>query len=386
MAGDPALAVLIGVGGSLAGVLYRPAGWAPFDAWACGLTWLTALPLAVRRPAPAAVLVTSCAAYAAYLSLGYVPSLNWWAMVVALVNVAAWRPSRIAVPAAALTVATLLYSGVVGRLPLLLSCMQALLIAPVAYLIGRAGRRAAERNVRLRVLARQLAEEQQAREQRAVMDERVRIARELHDVVAHHMSVISVQAGLAEYIFDSAPETARTAVGSIGTASREALSDLRRLLTVLRDDRDERDAGRTDAGHADVPRAMPELRNVGELAERIGMTGVTVTVETLGRPRQLAPGLELCAYRVVQEALTNVVKHAGPARAEVVVHYRPEELRITVRDDGGRGHPVLSATGTGHGLINMRERARVCGGTLSAGARPGGGYEVVLTLPLSSGA
>ncbi|QDQ15009.1 sensor histidine kinase [Streptomyces spectabilis] len=377
------LAAGLAVCGSVAGHVYHPEGWAPFDAWAYLLTGLVALPLAWCRSAPVVALAVSCASYAGYLALGYQPSLNWWAPMIALVSVAALRAPRVSSAASVLTGVVILYNGVCGRLPLLLVLAQGILIPAIGLAFGYAMRLVMQRNRELRRLSAQLANEQAAHARNAVLGERVRIARELHDVVAHHLSAISVQAGLAAYVFHTDGATARSALSAVADSSREALDELRRLLSMLRvdDGCDERGGG--------APRhAPPGLSRVGELAERLRAAHVGVTVHTRGTVRKLALGPDLCAYRVVQEALTNVVKHAAPTSAYVHITYEPDHVTVTVLDDGrssGDNHePAISAPKSGYGLIGMQERAHLCGGSLSAGPRREGGYEVRLTLPTSA--
>ncbi|MFE3186662.1 sensor histidine kinase [Streptomyces violascens] len=375
---DSALCLGVAVSGCVAGAEYQPAGWAPFDARAYLLTCLVALPLAVRRALPLASLVGCCLAYSLFLAVGYQPSVNWWAVVISLVGVAARRSPRVAAAGAALAAAIVLQSGFAGHLRLPLTIGQALLVPSVCLLFGRGQRELALRNRELKRLTEALAHEQREQARRAVIHDRLRIARELHDVVTHHMSVISVQAGLAEYVFASDPLTARSALSTIAGASREALNDLRRLLTVLRVDSEAHDDSAAPLG------PLPELSRVGELAQRIEAVGVAVEIRTTGVVRRLDPGLEVCAYRVIQEALTNVVKHAESARVEVHIAYEVDQLSILVRDDGGVGKPAIASRGSGHGLIGMRERVRICGGRLSTGPLSEGGFEVRLFLPTSS--
>lgn len=374
---DILLAAAIAASAAVTGHEYHPAGWAAFDGRAYLLSCLVALPLVWRRAAPMAALAATCAAYSLYLALGYQPTVNWWAPMIALVSLTARRSLRASAVGAVLTCGAVLHSGLAGHLSWAMAAGQALLISLVAVFLGRTQRLLAERNRELRRLTEQLEREQQERARRAVVDERIRIARELHDVVAHHMSVITVQAGLAGYVFSSEPDTARAALDNIAGAGREALTDLRRLLSVLRVDVDEDDV--PDPQEAEVS----ALGRLDDLAARVRATGVDVTIRTEGEPVSLPPGLEMCAFRVVQEALTNVVKHAGRSRAEITVGHFPDQLLITVRDDGGTADPVASSQGSGQGLIGMRERAKAYGGTLFAGARREGGFEVRLTLPTS---
>jgi signal transduction histidine kinase len=206
---------------------------------------------------------------------------------------------------------------------------------------------------------------------RAVSAERVRIARELHDVVAHAMSVIAVQSGVGAHVIDSRPEDAKAILETINEASRDALTEMRRLLGVLRED-------------PDSPGEMapaPGLGGLDELAARVTQAGVPVRVDYAGERNGIPPGVDLAAYRIVQEALTNVIKHAGAARVDVCVRYEPHAVHLEVADDGrGAAAALVAGVGGGHGLIGMRERAALYGGTLEAGARPGGGFRVATTL------
>jgi signal transduction histidine kinase len=201
--------------------------------------------------------------------------------------------------------------------------------------------------------------------------ERARIARELHDVVAHHLSVVSVQAGLARYVLTSDPPTAGRALDTVLDSSSEALEELRRVLSLFR----------TAPFEPYAPAAG--LRDLPALADRVRSSGIRLEIRTTGAPYPLAPGADLCAYRVVQESLTNILKHAPGARAVIAVDYARERLTIEVSNDSSA--PV-GGPGTGNGLLGMRERARLYGGTLHAGPRPGGGFAVLLTLPVGGGA
>jgi signal transduction histidine kinase len=221
---------------------------------------------------------------------------------------------------------------------------------------------------RLQESHRRLAEVSHTLARRAVVEDRLRIARELHDVVAHHMSVVAVQAGLARYVLRADPDTADAALGTVLDTSGEALDELRRVLELLRLGTDGADAG-----------AVPGLAYLPELLHRVRAAGVPVDVEITGTRRPLPSGVELCAYRVIQEGLTNVLRHAAPAAARVGLHYGDGTLRVTVTDDGTR---TPSRQPPGKGLMGMRERAMLYGGTVEAGPRPGGGFEVRLELPL----
>jgi signal transduction histidine kinase len=214
-----------------------------------------------------------------------------------------------------------------------------------------------------------------AEAERAVVRERGRIAREMHDVVAHSMSVIAVQAAAGREIVHSNPDKAADVFERIETVGREALAELRRMLGVLRETGDEQTSLTPQPGIGDIAGAV----------EQSCAVGVETTLVVEGDQRPLAPGVELAAYRIVQEALTNVRKHAGGS-ASVTVHitYEPQEVMIEVIDDGRGAVTSLSRSGGGHGLIGMRERVEIYGGELTSGPRPGGGFVVRAVLPVAS--
>jgi signal transduction histidine kinase len=204
----------------------------------------------------------------------------------------------------------------------------------------------------------------------AVSDERARIARELHDVIAHSVSVIVVQASAAEDVFDTRPDQARAALRSIEQAGRDALRELRTLLGG-------------GPGESDPTQPQPGLARLDELAEPLRLGGLDVVVKREGEGPEPPAGVDLSAYRIVQEALTNTLRHARATRAEVTVRYGKRALDVEVRDDG-RGSPGADANGAGRGLVGMRERAVLLGGTLEAGPLPAGGYRVHAHLPLEA--
>jgi signal transduction histidine kinase len=232
----------------------------------------------------------------------------------------------------------------------------------VAWWLGDRVRRAAVDTQAQRVLALEGA-------RRAAADERARIARELHDVVAHTLSVIAVQAGTGRFVIDASPEVARDALVTIEEASRGAMQEMRRLLSVLRDED-------VDGGGL-VP--APGLGDVGSLVAGTLGTGVDIDLRVEGERRAVPAGVDLCAYRIVQEALTNVCRHAHARRASVTVRYDPDAVAVEVVDDGVGS---TSPAGHGHGLLGMRERAGLYGGDVEVGAVPGGGYRVRARIPL----
>jgi signal transduction histidine kinase len=207
---------------------------------------------------------------------------------------------------------------------------------------------------------------------RAVAAERARIARELHDVVAHHIGVVVIQAGAGRRLLDSDLEQTRSALVAVEDAGRRALTAMPSLLRALRSDQ------------ADETRApQPTLDDLDELVAQVTAAGLPVEVRIEGAMRPLPAGVDLSAYRIVQEALTNTLKHAGAARAHVTVCYELHVLTVTVVDDGVGGWPS-DATGSGHGLVGMRERAMLFGGQLRAGPRLEGGFRVAVRFPLNS--
>ncbi|MFI5618106.1 sensor histidine kinase [Streptomyces sp. NPDC051567] len=216
-----------------------------------------------------------------------------------------------------------------------------------------------------------LTEEERAR--RTLLEERGRIARELHDVVAHHMSVISIQAQVAPHLVEDPSEELKENLAGIRQNALEALTELRRVLGVLRSEQPD--------DSADAHRPQPTLAELDGLVDNVRGAGLEVTVETAGIRRPLAPGVELTAYRIVQEALSNCLRHAPGSRVEVGIAYGPRALHLCVANTAP-ARPVPPPQGTGHGLLGMRERAGMLGGELAAGPRPGGGYEVSAVLPL----
>ncbi len=224
---------------------------------------------------------------------------------------------------------------------------------------------------------RRVAIEEAAR--RAVSEEQARVARELHDVVAHTVSVIVVQAAAADEVFDARPDQAREALRSIERAGREAMGELRRVLSAVRPE------DGADAAPADPAPPQPGLDRIDDLAAPLRAGGLQVVVRREGDAAALPPGIELSAYRIVQEALTNTLRHARATRAEVTLRYRADALEVDVRDDGRAG-PASTGVAGGRGLVGMRERAALLGGTLEAGRLERGGFRVHARLPLEASA
>jgi signal transduction histidine kinase len=343
---------------------------------AVGLALMT-MPLALRRRWPLAVAFVSMAALAAEsLAAGGAPEGGVVLLPVLLVLYTLGAHERLlrALAGAGLVLAAVVVQSVqdpkvagVGDVVLVDGFFFGLIGCSV-WLVGRYARRRRGAETVLESRTRLLERE---REQQAavIAAERGRIARELHDVIAHTVSVMGIQAAAAAEVIDSEPWRARAPLESIQATARDAVEELRRLLGVLRDDRESVELA-----------PQPNLGGLEDLVERARESGIPVELSIEGERRELPAGIELAAYRIVQEALTNIRKHAGAARARVLVGYCLKYLDVLVEDDG----PGRSKTrGVGHGLVGMRERTALYGGTLEAGPRPGGGFAVRARLPFA---
>ncbi|WBB72317.1 sensor histidine kinase [Micromonospora sp. WMMD1128] len=321
---------------------------------------VAALAVTVRRRWPLPTLAVVAAVTTAYLMLGqpYGPILL--AFLVAVYTVAAHRPVRVAAVAGAVVLAALLAYVLVGvRPPGPVGLMPVAAWVVVPFAVGVTVR-----------LSREAAARSRTDEARRLADaERLRVAREVHDVVGHGLAAIHLQAEVALHLLARRPEQAEVALTAISRTSKEALDELRVTLTVVR--REE---------PADERAPVPGLGQLPQLRERLAGAGVPVTVETTGAPRPLPVAVDLAAYRVAQEALTNVLRHAGPATATVRVGYAPGELTVEVTDTG-RGPVARPDRPTGSGLAGMRERVTALGGTFTAGPAPPAGFRVYATLP-----
>src|SRR5215211_4578699 len=333
-----------------------------------GLVLLHTLPLALRRRFPGTVLALVVASGLAGIALDLPPFFVGPAILVAVYSVAAYGSRRVSV--AGLAVAELGLAAVpLTRFeePLAwLVWVQFASIFGAAWLLGLFAHNYRAHAARLEQRTAELERAREALARQAVTEERLRLARELHDVVAHAMSVIAVQSGVGAHVADSRPEEVGKALSAIEATSRAALTELRRLLGVLRQDSDPQ-ASLTPA---------PGLADLEGLLAEVAKAGLAVRLRVEGAPSPLPAGVDLSAYRIVQEALTNVVKHAGPARAQVTIRYRDQDITVEVLDDG-RGPGTAASdgrAGTGHGLIGMRERVAAFGGDLQTGPRPGGGF------------
>jgi signal transduction histidine kinase len=329
---------------------------------------LTTVPVAFRRTRPVAAALVSTAAGLipsdGYVYVGYV------AAFVVFYSVAAHVGSREAVAATVVAGCGLAVAGSVIHGAAFGEYFGALSAVAAPAIVGRFVRHQRIQAARLRDLTEQLEREREQRVAAAVSDERARIARELHDVIAHEVSVIAIQSDAAEAALGTDPELARAPLLAIRDSAVAALAEMRRLLSVLRDPDD-------PAGEA----PQPGLAQLRELVERAAALGIDVEVDVDGTPRAIPASVDLSAYRILQEALTNVHKHAHDAPAAVRVSWGADRLRLEVRNRRNGAAPA-APDGGGHGLVGMRERARVLGGSLEAGAAPDGGFVVTAVLPL----
>lgn len=373
----------------------RPGEW--IDPVIVGV--VAAAPLALRRRYPLAVLWIVLAAV--MVTPHDAPRLTFYACVVAAYSAAAHSPHR--VPTLASLAAAVLLVSTDSALPTVPDQYAPYLIM-VPIVVAAIGLRTwklrtHEGRRRLSVMEREQAEALR----RAVEHERARIARELHDVVTHNVSVMVIQAGAARKVMDAHPDQAREALLAVEAGGRAAMTELRHVMGLLTP---HTHAGPDGPGPAEPPHPagpagveglegtvdlapQPGLDQLETLVARVRDTGMPVELTVTGPARPLPPGVELAAYRVVQEALTNTVKHAPGASAAVTVDYTADHLRVGVTDTGGtpgtpvpRTHPAAGVTGTGRGLIGLRERLAVYGGTLHTGPHRAGGYRVTALIPL----
>jgi signal transduction histidine kinase len=337
-------------------------------ATACALT----LPLAWRRRSPlAAASVVATAIVVDDLAAGWDSAvISFDCAIVAAYSAGAHARQRHAAAALAVLMAANLVDAVgapgnrAGDLGLGI-----VVFSLVPWLIGQALRRERQRTAAMRELATELEAEREARARDAVLAERGRIARELHDIVAHAISVIAVQADAAGRLLRHDPTRAQEPLAAVQATARSALAEMRQLVGLLR-----------EGDSQEVPlEPQPGLAELEPLIEDARQFGLPVELEIDGLTRPLGSTVDLAAYRIVQEALTNVRKHAGPAQARVRIRYEPDGLDIEILDNGRGGDPTRNG---GHGLIGIRERVGLLGGRLEAGPRVDGGFAVRARLPL----
>jgi signal transduction histidine kinase len=339
------------------------------DLLAAVLVVVVGATIALRRRAVGVALAIALVGETVYAARQY-PPIGAPAILLVVYTAATQldaRRSRLALIVAAATswVATTVAAGPTE--------LDAVVYVAGAWLLGHYVRTRRRLVAELEQRAADLERQREEQAGRAVAEERLRIARELHDVLAHTMSVVAVQAGTGRLVGADHPGAAIDALAAVETTARSAMHEMRQILTVLRAD--------DDPGAAVTP--TPGLDDLPALVAKVAEAGVEVDVRVDGEPRPVPAGVGLAAYRITQEALTNVIKHAGRAHASVLLRYTDEDLAVEVHDDG-RAAPSTGAAG-GHGLVGMRERAAVHGGELSAGPGPRGGFVVRARLPLEPG-
>ncbi|OEV13185.1 sensor histidine kinase [Streptomyces nanshensis] len=358
--------------------------------------------VALRRRVPEKMLVLATGTGVAQLVTGVGVGPSNFAMLVIVFTVASrsirWA-SRFALCGALLapTIATLrwpddrqtLVSSILGDVFMTVTFL-------LAWVLGDSLRTRRAYYAQLEERATRLEKEREAQTKIAAAAERARIARELHDVVAHNVSVMVVQADGAAYVLDAAPDQAKQALETISGTGRQALAEMRRLLGVLRTGEGGGTASTAGTGSGGERREgsgeylpQPGVEQLSELIDQVRGAGLTVSFSIEGTPRPLPSSVELTAYRVVQEALTNTRKHGGPqVGATVCLRYSADELSLLAEDDGRGAERALyedgGNDGLGHGLIGMRERVGMVGGSLEAGPRPGGGFRISAVLPLKA--
>lgn len=361
----------------LGGAIHVDDTWGapPLVAYLVAVASCAVLPLRHRRPVVAVVVTSVCGAGVAPLGMLLTPLVVAPAVVAAYAlgqrverrtTVAVLHPSAVLMVLATLAAGDLSWQdvsrlGIVVAFPL------------VAALLGHA---AQDRRAYLAAVEERAQRAEQDREneaRRRVEEERVRIARELHDLVAHQITLANAQATVAAHVFDTQPARARRSLDDLVETTAQALDDLRATVGLLR-----------QQGDATAPaEPAPGLDRLPTLLQSFHRAGLEVTVEHDGTPRPLPPGVDLTGYRIIQEALTNVAKHAGAGSARVSLSWERHRLGITVSDDGRpAGTSPTAPRVPGHGIIGMRERAAAVGGQLSAGRLPGGGFQVATHLPL----
>jgi signal transduction histidine kinase len=352
----------------------RSASWAAFI-----LVALAAVSLAWRRRFPLVVLGVSLSAVAAYSLIGYVNGTALIDVMIALYTVATIVSARAALSAGLVTLICLLVSTAVhnpfGTLGGGVILMPAEIVAAISIGVAVGNRRAYLRAVEARADQAERTREEEAA--RRVDAERLRIARELHDAVAHTLSMINVQAGAAAHVARDHPEQAATALEAIRLASKEGLREMRSIVNVLR-----------QSDEAEATQPAPGLAMLDDLVATTNRAGLQTTLRIEGTPRRLAATVDLAAYRIIQESLTNSIRHAGQASATVSLAWGDDRLGLEIRDTG-RGVAAngsladVSVPRAGHGIVGMRERAAAVGGTFEAGSSSGGGFAVHAELPLN---
>ncbi|RNL86054.1 sensor histidine kinase [Halostreptopolyspora alba] len=362
--GDAAIALLLAVVGVLGTIATDDFSEAdrPVDLWAFAMVLAAALSLVVRRSWPLATLAVAAGAVGGFLLAGYPYGPVFLPFFVAVYTMARYRPLGWAVPASLIAFAVLLPHLFThpDALPGMLGLVPATAWVVVPFSIG----------VTVRTVWEAARRERAAEIRRRVYDERLRISQEVHDVVGHGLAAIKMQADVALHLLERKPEQAERALTAISRTSTEALDEVRTTLETIR-----------GAGSDPEQAAVPGLDQLSELRDRMSQSGVEISLEVTGTPRGLPTSVDLAAYRVVQESLTNVLRHTDAGTATVGVHYDPGTVSVLVSNPA----PETSPRGEGLGISGMRERVNAQGGTLSAGPTRDGRFEVRATIPIGGG-
>ena len=378
-----ALVALVAAGLAVAQLQER-AGPADRGGLNVALVLAQTLPLVARRRLPFAVFAVGAGSMAVQGALGlYSPTFAFLALNVALYSLAAYGERRLAI------LGVMVWTGLLSvhlawfvatswphvAIADLYDLFNDWVLLAAAWVLGQGVRQRRAHAVELEERAARLAREREEQARQAAIQERLRIARELHDVVAHSLSVIGIQAGAARLVLDAEPTPARAreAVATIEATANRAMGEMRRALGILRDTE--------QAGAALAP--LPGLDRLPALLDQVRAAGLAVDLTITGTPRPLATSIDLSLYRIAQEALTNALKHARATHAEVVVGYAAHDVTVEVTDDG-RGSPSPTGGSGGAGTIGMQERVALFGGELRVGPRPQGGYAVRACLPISA--
>jgi signal transduction histidine kinase len=348
-----------------------------FDGLQLFLIILMTVPLVLRRVYPTPVFFVILAAWVVERALNYPETLAWTGLVIAFYTIGAELSRRSSLRIGGITALFILGGTGIGVATLEtisgFSLVTTMIITVTPLLVGREIREQRRRVHDMRERVERAERDREEKAYRAVADERTRIARELHDVVAHQMTVMTLQADGARRIADGSDPRVVQALETISDTGHSALSEMRRMVGLLRAPEETSET-----------EPLPRLAEVEQLVEKVRAAGVSVGLEVEGDVRRLPDGTELSAYRIVQESLTNSVRHGGPdVTATVAIEYKEDHLNLLILDDG-RGASAESSDEVGHGIVGMRERITVLGGEFSAGPRTGGGYQVHAIIPIES--
>jgi len=348
-----------------------------FDGLQLFLITLMTVPLVLRRVYPTPVFFLILAAWVVERALDYPETLAWTGLVIAFYTIGAELSRRDSLRIGGITALFILGGTAIGVATLEtisgVSLVTTMIITVTPLLLGREIHEQRGRVEELRDRVERAERDREEKAYRAVADERTRIARELHDVVAHQMTVMTLQADGARRIADGSDPRVVQALETISDAGHGALTEMRRMVGLLRAPEETSET-----------EPLPRLEDVEQLVVQVRAAGLPIDLEVEGDVRRLADGTELSAYRIVQESLTNSVRHGGPGvTAKVAISYRKDHLNLLIVDDG-RGASAESGNEIGHGIVGMRERIAVLGGEFSAGPKSGGGYQVHAIIPIES--